>query len=80
LVYNEACQGVIAGDIKYYVRGPDGQLTLPTYVTSDLCPNECSFKGVCHHGQCQCNSGYQGLDCSVLDGTIPLITSIHGYS
>ncbi|XP_076084789.1 von Willebrand factor D and EGF domain-containing protein-like isoform X2 [Mytilus galloprovincialis] len=78
LVYNEACQITIAGDIKYYVTGKNGQLVLPDYVTSDICPSECSMKGKCNKSQCICNSGYHGPDCSVKVGSVPLIHFVYG--
>ncbi|VDI57401.1 Hypothetical predicted protein [Mytilus galloprovincialis] len=77
LVYNEACQITIAGDIKYYVTGKNGQLVLPDYVTSDVCPSECTMKGKCHQGQCMCNSGYHGPDCSVQVGSVPFIHFVY---
>ncbi|CAG2228376.1 unnamed protein product [Mytilus edulis] len=68
----------IAGDIKYYVTGNNGQLVLPDYVTSNICPSECSMKGRCHQGQCMCNSGYHGPDCSVKVGSVPFIHFVYG--
>ncbi|CAG2228388.1 unnamed protein product [Mytilus edulis] len=68
----------IAGDIKYYVTGKNGQLVLPDYVTSDVCPSECTMKGKCHQGQCMCNSGYHGPDCSVKVGSVPFIHFVYG--
>ncbi|CAG2228396.1 unnamed protein product [Mytilus edulis] len=77
-VYNDACQITIAGDTKYYVVGTNGHLVLPDYVTSDVCPNECSMRGRCHQGQCLCNSGYHGPDCAVKVGSVPFIHFIYG--
>ncbi|XP_076084797.1 von Willebrand factor D and EGF domain-containing protein-like [Mytilus galloprovincialis] len=77
-VYNEACQITIAGDTKYYVVGTNGHLVLPDYVTSHVCPNECSMRGRCHQGQCLCNSGYHGPDCAVKVGSVPFIHFIYG--
>jgi len=35
---------------------------LPTCFAT--CPSDCSGNGVCYHGICQCNSPWQGSDCS----------------
>jgi hypothetical protein len=34
-----------------------------------LCPDNCSNAGVCEHGFCKCNSGRQGINCSLQDAT-----------
>lgn len=33
------------------------------------CPNGCSMHGICFRGECMCNAGYQGIDCSRKDDT-----------
>jgi len=34
------------------------------YFRFDICINNCSSKGFCHYGFCQCWEGYYGVDCS----------------
>eukprot|EP01041_Mallomonas_annulata_P005967 gene5966-12038_t len=34
------------------------------YFRFDICINNCSFKGDCYYGFCQCWEGYYGVDCS----------------
>ncbi|KAN0032381.1 hypothetical protein ACTFIV_006274 [Dictyostelium citrinum] len=56
------------------------------YIYSDTiisCPNDCFKNGVCNNGQCICNSGYNGYDCSVKsdggdNGVPPTNTTIDG--
>jgi hypothetical protein len=30
------------------------------------CANNCSSRGLCEHGKCFCNPGYEGQDCAVI--------------
>nr|XP_022311532.1 von Willebrand factor D and EGF domain-containing protein-like [Crassostrea virginica] len=41
-----------------------------TTLIMDLCPNNCSKRGLCSKGNCTCDSGYGGSDCS-FDVTSP---------
>nr|XP_022290347.1 uncharacterized protein LOC111101985 [Crassostrea virginica] len=42
----------------------------------DLCPKNCSDKGVCFKGNCTCDKGYGGSDCSFDVSSPPTITKL----
>eukprot|EP01006_Ploeotia_vitrea_P041892 TRINITY_DN66583_c14_g8_i1.p1 TRINITY_DN66583_c14_g8~~TRINITY_DN66583_c14_g8_i1.p1 ORF type:complete len:997 (-),score=462.54 TRINITY_DN66583_c14_g8_i1:1473-4430(-) len=42
---------LMTADMKNYVR---------------KCPNDCSGNGICQAGNCTCEAGYEGADCSVM--------------
>lgn len=38
--------------------------TVSLYMTTKKCPNDCSGNGLCMNGQCVCQEGSSGVDCS----------------
>ncbi|XP_071142810.1 von Willebrand factor D and EGF domain-containing protein-like [Mytilus edulis] len=54
----------------------DGSQTILDYVTSLLCPNNCTENGNCTSGVCSCNNGYIGDDCSEEMSKPPLNISL----
>eukprot|EP00105_Crassostrea_gigas_P015202 XP_011432123.1 PREDICTED: von Willebrand factor D and EGF domain-containing protein [Crassostrea gigas] len=49
-----------------------------TTVIVNLCPNNCSNRGVCSSGQCTCDYGFGGSDCSFDVLSPPTITRLSG--
>ncbi|XP_078340873.1 von Willebrand factor D and EGF domain-containing protein-like [Crassostrea virginica] len=49
-----------------------------TTLVINLCPNNCSKRGACSEGNCTCDSGYGGSDCSFDVSSPPTITRLSG--
>ncbi|XP_061187357.1 von Willebrand factor D and EGF domain-containing protein-like [Saccostrea echinata] len=58
------CVSMMKRDERFYiVNSTNGQSILDMF-TSLACFNYCSGNGDCNNGECKCNSGYIGFDCS----------------
>ncbi|XP_064631285.1 uncharacterized protein LOC135489721 [Lineus longissimus] len=72
----QACATMIEFDVTMWVATTDGNLIPPTGITDSLCLNDCSSKGTCKQGICQCNSGFVGPDCSININDPPIVITI----
>ncbi|GFN75654.1 von Willebrand factor d and egf domain-containing protein, partial [Plakobranchus ocellatus] len=55
---------------SYVQAGP------PDDVLDSFCPRNCSSQGACKAGECTCEDGYAGVDCSLNVTTIPTLTRL----
>nr|XP_022290011.1 von Willebrand factor D and EGF domain-containing protein-like [Crassostrea virginica] len=69
----EQCQAYILLNSTLRSEHPD-----VTTLIMDLCPNNCSNRGSCSTGNCTCDSGYGGSDCSFDVTSPPTITRLSG--
>ncbi|XP_065927240.1 von Willebrand factor D and EGF domain-containing protein isoform X2 [Magallana gigas] len=67
------CQTYILLNSTFANEHPD----IAAFITS-LCPNNCSSNGICTSGNCTCNDGYGGSDCSFDVLSPPTITRLSG--
>ena len=71
------CEEKSLKDITIWKPNPakNGTLEPPEAVENVLCPNQCSGNGVCVNGTCECNTGFQTTDCSMMDGELPIVST-----
>nr|XP_022339990.1 von Willebrand factor D and EGF domain-containing protein-like isoform X1 [Crassostrea virginica]XP_022339999.1 von Willebrand factor D and EGF domain-containing protein-like isoform X1 [Crassostrea virginica] len=67
------CQAYILLNSTLQSEHPD-----MTTLVINLCPNNCNNRGVCSEGNCTCDSGYGGSDCSFDVLSPPTITGLSG--
>ncbi|CAH1785137.1 unnamed protein product [Owenia fusiformis] len=70
------CGNSMSRNVTNWVPNNQGVVAPPKDVTDNLCPGECSTQGKCFEGKCQCNEGFEGLDCSVNSTQPPEIYNI----
>ncbi|XP_048772651.2 von Willebrand factor D and EGF domain-containing protein-like [Ostrea edulis] len=61
---------------KFYLKNDTQTKSIVELFSKKVCMNDCSGKGVCVNGECSCNTGYIGTDCSVFTRIPPNDTSI----
>ena len=66
------CQEYILKNASFY----DNTGKPPAFITSDLCPLQCSGHGTCTKGVCHCNSGFTGDSCSIDSRKPPTLYNI----
>nr|XP_022327876.1 von Willebrand factor D and EGF domain-containing protein-like [Crassostrea virginica] len=76
--FDSLCQNEVMKKISNYQTSPEGDLIPPLDVTEQTCPNQCSRRGSCVLGHCQCQSGYTAVDCSVSLSDPPSIVQLRG--
>ncbi|XP_067669950.1 von Willebrand factor D and EGF domain-containing protein-like [Haliotis asinina] len=70
------CQEAILSNISNFGTDGQGRRLPPADATRNICPNQCSMRGVCSAGRCICDPGYSAQDCSVQTSRPPQIIRI----
>ncbi|XP_078571571.1 uncharacterized protein LOC144859155 [Branchiostoma floridae x Branchiostoma japonicum] len=65
------CSELAYQNTSLYETNEDGVAVPPAIITSQLCPRQCSQRGECVNGTCQCKEGYTSADCSMQVGRAP---------
>ncbi|XP_070564883.1 von Willebrand factor D and EGF domain-containing protein-like [Ptychodera flava] len=71
------CRERLTKDTSLWTPGADGLPEPPLAILSILCPSDCNGKGVCTGGQCVCDDGFAGTDCSVDLSVEPTVYMAH---
>ncbi|CAI9738780.1 Willebrand factor D and EGF domain-containing [Octopus vulgaris] len=73
----QVCEKEIATNPEIWVKDNTTNILKPPQDIEDtLCPNECSNRGNCSAGFCNCFDGYVGADCSINVTTPPILEEI----
>ncbi|CAH1239253.1 VWDE [Branchiostoma lanceolatum] len=67
----EECSETAYQNTTLYETNEVGIAVPPTIITSQLCPRQCSQRGECVNGTCQCTEGFTSADCSMQVGRAP---------
>ena len=67
-------------DMTTWEKDNDGNPVQPNLeIQTSLCPNQCSGNGRCVATECECSSGFQGVDCGIDKRIPPTIESQSDY-
>ncbi|XP_070562375.1 von Willebrand factor D and EGF domain-containing protein-like [Ptychodera flava] len=79
LMMEDLCEEMVLKNLSYYVQitSTDDIMAVPPSLIRHRCRFDCSGRGYCADGVCQCNEGYGDVDCSDLSKP-PIIWSING--
>ncbi|XP_070562282.1 von Willebrand factor D and EGF domain-containing protein-like [Ptychodera flava] len=79
LMMEDLCEEMVLKNLSYYeqITSTDDIMAVPPSLIRHRCRFDCSGRGYCADGVCQCNEGYGDVDCSDLSKP-PIIWSING--
>ncbi|XP_064595404.1 von Willebrand factor D and EGF domain-containing protein-like [Liolophura sinensis] len=72
--FKHNCRSEVRRNTTLWIR--DNSPSVLDQVMGTSCPNECSFNGNCVMGECQCEAGWIGDDCSIDINTPPEVLGL----